>query len=77
MAVVIVYKRRDCRIMLVFHWLLQILLKLAVFMLSLFVGLLTNNFLLPFTSQLHVHYRTLVFRCEQKGSVYINALSSD
>jgi hypothetical protein len=64
--------------MLVFLWLLQILLKLTVFILSLCVGLLTNNFLLLlFTFQLNVQYRTLVFRCKQKGSMYINALSSD
>ena len=77
MAVVMVYKRRECRIMLAFHWLLQILLKLTVFLLSLCVELLTNNFLLLFTSQLNVQYKTLVFRCKQKGSIYINALSSD
>jgi len=77
MAVIMVYKRRECRIMLVFHWLLHILLKRTVFIPSLCVGLLTNNFLLHFTSQLHVQYKTLVFKYKQKGSVYINALSSD
>jgi len=77
MAVIMVYKRRECRIMLVFHWLLHILLKCTVFILSLCVGLLTNNFLLLFTSQLHVQYKTLVFRCKQKGSVYINPLKPE
>jgi len=78
MAAIMVYKRRECRIMLVFLWLLQILLKLTVFILSLCVGLLTNNILLLlFTSQLNVQYRTLIFRYKQKGSVYIIAISSD
>jgi hypothetical protein len=55
--------------MLVFHWLLQILLRLIVLILSLCVGLLKTDFLLLFTSSLNVQFKTVVFRCKYK--VYI------
>lgn len=70
MAVIMVYNRRDCRIMLVFHWLLQILLKLTVFILSVCVGLLTNNFLLLLLPNLMSSIRLLSSDVNKK-EVYI------